>query len=71
MYVSCSPQAITWTTELDHMNSNYNNDDDYGDDDGDDDDDDDDDDENDNERDNICSDKYMFRIFRFRLNHSP
>ena len=67
VYVSCSPQAINWTTELDLRNSNDNNDDDYDDDDGgdDDDNDDDDDDENDDESDYICSDKYMFRIFRF------
>ena len=61
IYVSCSSQVITWTTELNHRNSNDNNDDDYNDDD-----DDDDDDENDDDSDNICSDKYMFRIFRFR-----
>ena len=69
IYVSCSPQVITWTTELNRRNSNDNNDDDYDDDDDDDgvgDDDDDDDDENDDDSDNICSNKYMFRIFRFR-----
>ena len=59
MYVSCSAQVITWTTELNHRNSNDNNDDDYNDDD-------DNDDENDDVSDNICSDKYMFVIFRFR-----
>ena len=68
IYVSCSPQAINWTTEF-LRNSNDNNDDDYdddGDDDDNDDDNDDDDDANDDEIDNICSDKYMFRIFRLR-----
>ena len=75
IYVSCSPQAINWFTEF-LRNSNDNNDDDYDDDDDgdgddddddiDDDDDDDDDDANDDEIDNICSDKYMFRIFRLR-----
>ena len=60
IYVSCSPQAINWATVLDLRNINDNNDN-Y-----DDDDDDDDDDENDDERHNICSVKYMFRIFRLR-----
>ena len=60
IYVSCSPQAINWSTEF-LRNSNDNNDDDYDDDDGDG-----DDDANDDEIDNICSDKYMFRIFRLR-----